>query len=228
MSIDVDAYRRPDRAVEPLIYRRWSPRAMSGEAIAERELEALFEAARWAPSCFNEQPWRFLFARRDTHHWNTFFPLMVEGNQRWARNAAVLIVVVSRRIFERNGSPSRTHSFDSGAAWQCLALQGSALGLVVHGMAGFDYEAARERLEIPDDYRVEAMIAVGRPGRSEDLDESLLGTRTSFGPTPGEQLCVRGQRRRACAETPARGADMFPVAPALQATPWRGACSTAR
>ena len=173
MSIDVDAHRQPDHAVEPLIYRRWSPRAMSGEAIADHEIEALFDAARWAPSCFNEQPWRFLFARRDTPHWNTFFALMVEGNQRWARNAAVLIVTVSRRSFERNDSPSRTHSFDSGAAWQCLALQGSALGLVVHGMAGFDYEAARERLEIPDNYQVEAMIAVGRPGRIEDLDESL-------------------------------------------------------
>ena len=173
MSIDVDAYRRPGRAVEPLIYRRWSPRSMSGETIAEHELETLFEAARWAPSCFNEQPWRFLFARRDTPHWSDFLSLLVEGNRSWAHKAAVLIVVVSRRVFERNDSPSRTHSFDTGAAWQCLAIQGGALGLVVHGMAGFDYETARRTLDIPDHYQVEAMVAVGRPGNVDDLDESL-------------------------------------------------------
>ena len=192
MSLDVDAYRKPEQAIEPLIYRRWSPRAMSGEAIAEHELEALFEAARWAPSCFNEQPWRFLHARRDTAHWDTFFSLMVEGNQRWARNAAVLIVMVSRRTFERNDAPSRTHSFDAGAAWQCLALQGSAMGLVVHGMAGFDYEAARRRLEIPDHYQVEAMIAVGRPGRAEDLDERLREGERPSERRPASELSREG------------------------------------
>ena len=192
MNIDVDAYRQPRRAIEPLIYRRWSPRAMSGEALEEHELEALFEAARWAPSCFNEQPWRFLFARRGGPHWNTFFALMAEGNQRWARNAAVLVVVVSRRTFERNDAASRTHSFDTGAAWQCLALQGSALGLVVHGMAGFDYEAARATLEIPERYQVEAMIAVGRPGRIEDLDERLRERERPSERRPASELAFEG------------------------------------
>ena len=173
MSIDVDVYRRPRRPIAALIYRRWSPRAMSGEALGDEEIETLFEAARWAPSCFNEQPWRFLFARRDGPHWQDFFELLAEGNRRWAGNAALLVVVVSRRTFEHRDAASPTHSFDTGAAWQCLALQGSALGLVVHGMAGFDYEAARSKLAVPDNYRVEAMIAAGRPGRAEDLDERL-------------------------------------------------------
>ena len=192
MSIDVDAYRRPRPGVEPLIYRRWSPRAMSGERIADHELGALFEAARWAPSCFNEQPWRFLFAHRGTPHWNTFFALMVEGNQRWARNAGVLIVVVSRRTFERNDSPSRTHSFDAGAAWQCLALQGSALGLVVHAMAGFDYEAARKVLDVPDHYEVEAMVALGRPGRVEELDERLREREHPSDRRPASEFALEG------------------------------------
>ena len=192
MSIDVDVYRHPRRPIEPLIYRRWSPRAMSGETIEDREIETLFEAARWAPSCFNEQPWRFLFARRGSPHWKEFFALMAEGNQRWACNAAVLIVAVSRRTFERNETESRTHSFDTGAAWQSLALQGSALGLVVHGMAGFDYEAARSRLEIPDHYHVEAMIAVGRPGRSEDLDERLRKRERPSQRRPASELAVEG------------------------------------
>ena len=192
MPIDVDAFRKPRQPIEPLIYRRWSPRAMSGESIEEHEIDALFEAARWAPSCFNEQPWRFLFARRDTPSWHTFLELPVEGNRRWARNAAVLIVVVSRRSFERNERESRTHSFDTGAAWQCLALQGSALDLVVHGMAGFDYEAARINLEVPDTYRVEAMIAVGRPGRTEDLDESLREREQPSDRKPASEFAFEG------------------------------------
>ena len=158
----------------------------------EHELDALFEAARWAPSCFNEQPWRFLFARRDTPSWNTFLALLVEGNQRWARNAAVLVVIVSRRSFERNDRTSRTHSFDTGAAWQCLALQGSALGLVVHGMAGFDYEAARINLEVPDTYRVESMIAVGRPGRFEDLDLPLREREQPSDRRPASEFAFEG------------------------------------
>lgn len=192
MNIEVERFRQPRHAVEPFIYRRWSPRAMSGEAVDEREIQALFEAARWAPSCFNEQPWRFLFARRDTPHWNDFFALLVEGNQRWARRAALLVVVLSRRTFERNDAASRTHSFDAGAAWQCLALQGSALGLVVHGMAGFDHEAARTRLEVPDHYRVEAMIAVGRPGRIEDLDERLREREHPSDRRPTSELAFEG------------------------------------
>ena len=192
MNIDVDAFRKPRQPVEPLIYRRWSPRAMSGEALEEHEIDALFEAARWAPSCFNEQPWRFLFSRRDTPSWQTFFSLLVEGNRRWASNAALLVVVVSRRAFERNERESRTHSFDTGAAWQCLALQGSALGLVVHGMAGFDYEGARINLEVPDSYRVEAMIAVGRPGRLQDLDESLRERERPSDRKPANELAFEG------------------------------------
>ena len=144
--VDVDRYRRPDNPVEAMIYHRWSPRAMSGESLTDSELMRLFEAARWAPSSFNEQPWRFVYARRDAEHWPRFFELLSDGNRRWAGAAAVLIVVVSRTSFERNGNLSRTHSYDTGAAWQNLALQGSRMGLVVHGMAGFDYERARDVL----------------------------------------------------------------------------------
>ena len=171
--LDVDSFRKPTYRSEPVFHRRWSPRAMSGETLSDTEIHTLFEAARWAPSCFNEQPWRFLYARSGGAHWSTFFDLMVEGNQRWAKNAALLVVVVSRETFERNDSPSPTHSYDAGAAWQSFALQGSQMGLVVHGMAGFDYAAARADLGVPAGYRVEAMIAVGKPGRVEDLEEKM-------------------------------------------------------
>ena len=172
-SIDVDRYRRPDHPVETLIYHRWSPRSMSAEPLTKAEMLRLFEAARWAPSSFNEQPWRFVYAERDAPHWPRFLELLSEGNRRWAGSAALLIVVVSRTTFERNGNPSRTHSYDTGAAWQNLALQGSRMGLVVHGMAGFDYARARDVLGIPEEYSVEAMIAVGRPAPANTLPESL-------------------------------------------------------
>jgi nitroreductase len=159
--------------IEPLFLDRWSPRAMSGEPIDERELAVLFEAARWAPSSGNAQPWRILYARRDTNAWPTFFGLLVPSNQAWAQRAAALCVFISRHVFERNGRPSVTHAFDTGAAWENLALQGTLRGYVVHGMEGFDYERARTELAIPQEFQVLAMIAIGRPGAKEDLPEHL-------------------------------------------------------
>jgi nitroreductase len=165
--------RKADFPVEPLLLDRWSPRAMSGEEIAEEELMRLFEAARWAPSSFNAQQWRALYARRGTDHWQAFFGLLVEANQSWAKNAAVLVVFISRKRFEHDNEPSVTHSFDTGAAWQNFALQGFRQGLVVHGMEGFDYERARLELRIPDEFQVEAMAAVGKPAPKEVLSEKL-------------------------------------------------------
>jgi len=146
---------------------------MSGEEISPDELMSLFEAARWAPSSFNNQPWRFIFARRNTEHWDGLFDLLTDANKAWAKNAAALVVVVSRTPFEHNDKPARTHSFDAGAAWENLALQGTAMGFVVHGMQGFSYPRAKEELGVPEGYEVEAMIAVGRPGKKEDLPEEL-------------------------------------------------------
>lgn len=165
--------RRPEYPVDDIFVDRWSPRAMSGEGIGETELMSLFEAARWAPSSYNNQPWRILYARRDSAHWPLFFDLLVESNRAWARNAAALLVLISKTTFDHNGKPSITHSFDTGAAWQNLALQGFSRGYVVHGMQGFSYERAREELHIPAEYRVEAMAAIGRPGRKEELPGEL-------------------------------------------------------
>jgi nitroreductase len=171
--VDAAVARKPDRPIDPIFLRRWSPRAMSGEALSADDLATLFEAARWAPSTYNEQEWRFLYAHREGAHWSTFFALLAEANQAWCNKAGVLIVVLSHKIFARNGKPNRVHTFDSGAAFENLALQGSSMGLVVHGMMGFDYDRARTALAVPDDYDVEAMIAVGHPGDPADLPESL-------------------------------------------------------
>jgi nitroreductase len=165
--------RKPDHQIERLLLDRWSSRAMSGEEISHEELMRLFEAARWAPSSFNAQPWRALYARRGTEHWQTFFDLLVDANKAWAKNAAVLVVFISRKNFDYNDEPSVTHSYDCGAAWENFALQGFHQRLVVHGMQGFDYDNARKELKIPDEFNVEAMAAVGRPGEKEVLPEKL-------------------------------------------------------
>ena len=110
--------------INPLLLHRWSPRAMSGEEISDSELMRLFEAARWAPSSYNGQPWRFIYSKRNSEPWDKLFSLMVDFNKSWAKNAAVLVVVISRKNFEHDGKPSVTHQFDAGAAWENLALQG--------------------------------------------------------------------------------------------------------
>ena len=132
-----------------------------------------FEAARWAPSSFNAQQWRALYGRRGTEHWPVFFDLLVEANKSWAKNAAVLVLFISRKAFDYNDEPSITHSYDTGASWENFALQGFRQGLVVHGMEGFDYERARVELRIPDEFQVEAMAAVGKPAPKEVLPEKL-------------------------------------------------------
>ena len=165
--------RKADYPIESVFLDRWSPRAMSGEPITEEELFTLFEAARWAPSSFNNQPWRILYARRDTPHWPLFFNLLVEFNQSWAKHAAALVIFISKKTFDHNGEPALTHSFDTGAAWENFALQGALKGLVIHGMQGFDYDKARTALNIPEGFNVEAMAVIGKPGRKEDLSEKL-------------------------------------------------------
>lgn len=165
--------RRPAHEVQPFFVNRWSPRAMTGEEITRGELQRMFEAARWAMSSMNNQPWQFLYALRNTPHWETFFNFLTPGNKAWCVNAAALLVVVSRTTFEGSGRPARTHSYDTGAAWYSFALQGTLMGLVVHGMQGFSYDRAKEDLGVPDGYQVEAMAAVGRPGDPDDLPQDI-------------------------------------------------------
>lgn len=167
------AHRTSDHPVEPLFLKRWSPRAMSGEPVEEGLMLRLLEAARWAPSTYNVQEWRFLYAHRDTPHWSTFFELLVEGNRKWCVNAGALILVASRTTFEKNGKDNPVHAFDAGLATQNLLLQGAALDLAVHPMAGFDREAARTDLSLPDGVKPAAMIAVGHPGDPGALPEDL-------------------------------------------------------
>jgi nitroreductase len=179
--------RTADHAIDPLFLKRWSPRAFTGEAISGAQLMALFEAARWAPSCFNSQPWRFVYARRGTPFWPRLLGLLNDFNQSWAKNAAALVILVSKTTLLPRGAdaevPSHTHSLDAGAAWACLALQATLAGWAAHGMAGFDIPRAATELGVPPGYRVEAAIAIGRPG-----DKSLLPERLAAREHPSDRL----------------------------------------
>lgn len=165
--------RKATYPIDEQFTKRWSPRSMTGEELDDKQLLTLFEAARWAPSSYNNQPWRFLYAKRGTKEWDDFFDLMVEFNQSWTKNASALVVVVSKKTFDFNGKLAQTHSFDTGAAWMSLALQATKQGLITHGMQGFDYDKAKKVLNVPDDYNVEAMLAIGRQADKNLLPKEL-------------------------------------------------------
>ena len=165
--------RKSTHPIQPFFLTRTSSRAFSEERLSEDELMSLFEAARWAPSSYNNQPWRFLFARQGDEAWPLFFDALVDFNKKWTANADTLIVAFSRDNFLHNNKPSRTAPFDTGAAWMSLAIEAHLKGFVAHGMEGFNYDLIKKNLQIPDGYTVHAMIAVGKPGPIEKLPEEI-------------------------------------------------------
>jgi len=183
--------RTADHPIDKIFLERWSPRAFTGEPMPQSELMTLLEAARWAPSSYNSQPWRFLYARRDTPQWDTFVALLNPFNQSWAKEASVLVVVVSNSKMLPPDTdkwvPSYTHSFDAGAAWAMLALQASISGWAAHGMVGFDMAKAATELHVPEGWRVEAAVAIGRKGDKSKLPEQLAARES---PNGREKLSV--------------------------------------
>ena len=160
--------------IHDLFARRWSPRAFDERPVETQLLRSLFEAARWAPSSNNEQPWRFIVASKEHQtDWNRLFECLAEGNRRWAFRAPVLVLSVASMYFEDDGKPNRHALHDTGLATENLVLQATASELVAHQMAGFDLEKARADLLIPSGYEPVAMIAVGYPGDPAVLTERL-------------------------------------------------------
>ena len=177
--------------VDPLFIDRWSPRALSGEPLSAAQLLQLLEAARWAPSASNSQPWRFLYALRGSDFFPAFLDLLVPANQAWARQAGALLVVLSRTHSDDN-RPLRTHSYDTGAAWMSIALQASLSGLVCHGIGGFDHDKARRVLRVPEGYDVEAMAVLGHPGDPAMLPEPARAREKPSDRRPLEQSACEG------------------------------------
>lgn len=178
---DPRQHRKADHPILPIFIERWSPRAMSGEPVSDAELMTLFEAARWAPSTYNAQEWRFLYAKRGTPQWQTHFNLLMDANKAWCKDAAALVVAVSANNFPHNGKPNPVHTIDTGMAFGNILLQAASMGLVGHGMAGFDKKKAAADLKIPDDHTVEAMMAIGRPGDPDQLPPELKERETPTG-----------------------------------------------
>lgn len=168
-------YSGPRKAMYPVektLISRWSPRAFADKPVTEFELLQLAEAARWAPSSYNKQPWHFIMARKHVDDlWDTVLNSMVPFNQSWAKNAGAFIIVLAQT--EQNGQPIPSYAFDTGAAVQNMALQASSMGLAFHIIEGFDKEPLLTALELPEGYQLLVLCVVGKPGSSKDLAPEL-------------------------------------------------------
>ncbi|MFM8901548.1 MAG: nitroreductase family protein [Burkholderiales bacterium] len=189
--------RQAEHPIAPLFINRWSPRAFSGEAISEAELFSLFEAARWAPSANNSQPWRFIYVLNGSPEWGSVHALLNDNNQRWSAKAAALVVLVSKTTHVRKdateATPLRSHSLDAGAAWASLAFQAEHSGWRTHAIGGFNREAARQTLGIPDDFHVEVAIAIGRQAQADTLPEDLRLREVPNQRQPLKDIVARGR-----------------------------------
>jgi len=162
--------------IHDLIASRWSPRAFDPDKPVDHgDLMALLEAARWAPSCFNDQPWRFIVCVRanDENAWQDALEVVAEKNRLWAKNAPVLMLSVAMADFNHNGKPNRWAMYDTGAAAVSLCLQANALGLVAHQMGGFDADKARQVFKLPDGCTPMAMMAIGYQAEAETLADDF-------------------------------------------------------
>lgn len=185
--------RIPEADVAGLFTERWSPRSFRADPVPQHLMMTLFEAARWAPSCFNDQPWYFLYAA-DQGNRRLYLDLLAEKNRLWASSAPLLIFVLARRMFTHNGRENRHAVFDAGAAWMSLALQARMLGLHAHGMAGFDRERAFEVLGVdPDRYDIMAAVAVGWRDEPGNLPESFRPLEQPNGRNPLSAICTEGR-----------------------------------
>jgi nitroreductase len=186
-----------DHPIAPQFLARWSLRAFTGDSLPEATLLQFLEAARWAPSGFNAQPWRFIWGRAGTPAWAPIFNSLSDYNQGWAQRASALVLVLSQERWVAPGKAeaqnNSTHAFDAGAAWGHLALQVSLAGWAAHGIGGFDRDAARVALGVPDGYSLHAVIAIGRQGDKTVLPEALQAREAPNGRLPLTALAAEGR-----------------------------------
>jgi nitroreductase len=165
--------RTPEWDIDSMFTDRWSPRAFASDPLLDRDIQTLFEAARWAPSCFNEQPWLFVYATEPEER-RKLLSCLVAKNQLWASRAPLLMFVLARRNFQKTGKENRHAAYDAGAAWMALALQARKLGLYAHAMAGFNLEKAYDVLGATrEEHLVMAAVAVGRKTEDSWLPDDL-------------------------------------------------------
>jgi nitroreductase len=159
--------------VLPVLLERWSPRAFADRDVAAADLKTIFEAARWAPSSYNEQPWRFFVGHRGSETYSKILGALVPFNQDWAKGAPVLVLGLARTRFSHNDTPNNYAAHDLGAAMALMAVQATVLGLAAHQMAGFDWAKAREAFAIPDTFAMGSVMAIGYQGQLTDMEEKF-------------------------------------------------------
>lgn len=174
MSITTAETTTIEKPILDVIARRRSSRAYATETLTSEQIETLFEAARWAPSSVNEQPWRYLYATPDKKDlWSGIFDTLHDGNKVWAKDAPLLVVSMAKKTFSRNERPNPSALYDLGGANAFLSLQATAMGLNVHQMGGYDHDVLRHNLNIPDTFELGVVMAIGFPGDVENLPEGL-------------------------------------------------------
>jgi nitroreductase len=164
--------RIPTHPIDSQFIERWSPRAFVDQPVTEQQVLTVLEAARWAPSASNLQPWRFFYGVRGEAEFDTLLSLLVPFNEGWAKNAGALIFIASVTSFD-GSRPVATHSFDAGSAFMSLSLQAHKMGMVAHGMAGIEYDKVPLVLRLPDNVKVQAAVAIGYQGDAATLPEGL-------------------------------------------------------
>ncbi len=169
--------RKAEFLIDAQFLERWSPRAFTGELISEPEIMSFLEAARWAPSSNNGQPWRFVLILRNDPEWDTLFATLNGNNQAWVDKASALIAVASYQLIAKAGSPdlipNAMHAFDAGAAWAYMALQAHLQGWAMHGIGGFDKEAGAQVLKMPEHHTLQMLAVVGKRGDASTLPDTL-------------------------------------------------------
>jgi nitroreductase len=192
--MSIKEIRKTDNDVDSLFISRWSPRAYTGEVIPDAVLLNIFEAARWAPSARNIQPWRFVYAKRNSAAFPQIIDVLLGKNQLWAPQASALIALLSAKTFTVDGKqePAHCHSFDAGAAWTNLTLQANLLGWQTRAMAAFDHDKAYKVLKVPNDFDIEVIIAIGKVGDRESLPVGLKELEVPTSRKPLQELISEG------------------------------------
>lgn len=191
IAAEVQDQRISDYPVSPLFLNRWSTRAFSNREVSDQDLYTVLDAAHWAPSAFNDQPWRFFVAKTEEQR-SVFHQFINEFNLSWASSAPVLILVASDKL-RANGDPNGAHAFDAGAAWASMAIQATMLGLFTHAMGGFDRDKARQMLNIPDQFDLHAVIALGYHGDKSALPEAFQQREVPNDRRPLNELVFEGK-----------------------------------
>lgn len=190
-----------DIAIHPVIHKRWSPRSFTSQEVEREVLEKIFEAARWAPSSFNEQPWRFIAGLKGDETYSRIMECLVEFNKKWAHLAPVLVITAAKKTFTKNGKHNRVSHFDLGQSVAYITFQAYHQGLVMHQMAGLSLEKARDLFSIPEDFEPLTAFALGYQGRPSDLPPDLERSELAHrSRRPLKELVFRGRFGLPCFE----------------------------